>query len=222
MQRYAVAFAVLDDSSEAVRADLMFGLNDFAAVGFNGCDGLVQPAVCIQIEQRSLARWFVAFAFVKAPSHLPFLVRQNPDGHSRKLLLLDLRTENSGIESNRPVEIFDRNINPDNLIGHKSFLRRFYASLSGDSPLRGRRNQLGILRHDAAFVPRLRRFPLPEPRIELFLSQLDIQAPIFDVKDDGVAVAHSSDGAAVGRFRRDVAGHETMGGAGKPTICEKR
>ena len=45
MQGDAVAFAVEDDGAEAVGADLVFGLEHFAAVVLHGFEGLVEAAV---------------------------------------------------------------------------------------------------------------------------------------------------------------------------------
>jgi hypothetical protein len=49
-------------------------------------------------------------------------VRQNPHRHSGKLLLLHRRTKHRRVELERPIQIQNRNVTPNNLIGHSELL----------------------------------------------------------------------------------------------------
>jgi len=51
MQGDAIAFAIEDDGAGTVGSDLMFGLKDLAAVGFDGSDGGIETALAVEIEQ---------------------------------------------------------------------------------------------------------------------------------------------------------------------------
>jgi len=51
-----IALAVEDDRAIAVRADLMRGLDDAAAVDGDGANGIGEPAVGIEIDERPALR----------------------------------------------------------------------------------------------------------------------------------------------------------------------
>jgi len=54
MQGDSIAFAVDDDRTPAMLADLMNRLNDVAAVVLGGLHRLAQPTACVQIDERPL------------------------------------------------------------------------------------------------------------------------------------------------------------------------
>ena len=54
------------------------------------------------------------------------------------------------------------------------------------------------------------------------MATVDVESALLDVDDDGVAGLQRADRSAVGRFRRDVADHEAVGGAGEAAVGHER
>src|SRR5262245_34089108 len=63
VQRDPVAFAVEDDGSRPIGPDGVLRLEDFAAIGNDSGDCLIQPPVGIQINHWSLVRRLIVSAF---------------------------------------------------------------------------------------------------------------------------------------------------------------
>lgn len=89
---------------------------------------------------------------------------------------------------------------------------------SRDRPLRGRRNQRRVLGKHSGGIARLRRFPLFHALAQNFVADLNFQNALADIEANHVAIAHGSDRAAQRGFRRDVAGHQSMGSAAETAV----
>jgi hypothetical protein len=119
MQGQAIAFAVQNNGLETIRAKRMSGLNDFPAVRFNGSNGLLKASLDVEIEHRTMIGWLFVVFCNETASHLTLLMGMQAErGHSRKFFSLHGSAKNGGIESNSPVKVKNRNIEPDNLISH--------------------------------------------------------------------------------------------------------
>jgi hypothetical protein len=130
MKRNAVSFAVENDGSKAVRADLVSGLKNFAAVGLDGRDGLVQASLAIEVEQHAFSRRRIRVAFHRREaSGGVALLAMGQDGkpETGEFLLLRWRPEDGPVKANRPVQILDRHVEPDDLIGHRSVSKKIAA-----------------------------------------------------------------------------------------------
>ncbi len=51
MQSDAIPLAILDDSPEAMRPDLVFWLQHLATVGFDRGNSLIQPSLSVEIHE---------------------------------------------------------------------------------------------------------------------------------------------------------------------------
>ena len=63
---------------------------------------------------------------------------------------------------------------------------------------------------------------MAQPRIHLLFGDHNVEPPRLDIKSNRIAVTNQRDGATVGRLRRDMTGHETMGRSGEPAIGKER
>src|SRR4051812_3562742 len=97
MKRQAIALTVENDGAVTVWADLMLRVKDLSPVRAHGGDRLIESAVGIEIEKRSLCGRLVLVLYETA-SGIAFLVRQYAYSHARSLFFMDLSTEHGGIE----------------------------------------------------------------------------------------------------------------------------
>jgi hypothetical protein len=119
MERDAVSFAIEDDSPETVGAYLVRGLDDCAAVGFDGRYGFVETPLCVQVDQGTRGSRRLVGLGKKAAADVAFVAGQQADRHARELLLLNLAPEDGRVKADRPFEVQDWNIDPNELIGHR-------------------------------------------------------------------------------------------------------
>src|SRR5262245_65781757 len=73
VQREPVAFAVENDRSRPVGPYRVLRLEDFAAIGNDSGDRLIQPSVGVQINHWSLVRRLIVSAIEKAPADFTFV-----------------------------------------------------------------------------------------------------------------------------------------------------
>jgi hypothetical protein len=84
MERDPVALAVEDDRAIAVRADLMHCLDDPAAVAGDGANGIGEPAVGVEVDERAaLARRVVVVGGVEAAGDVVVAVRKDAEREAR-------------------------------------------------------------------------------------------------------------------------------------------
>jgi len=119
MQRHPVALAVEDHGPEAVRSDLVLGLEHLAAVRLDRGNGLVETALSVQIDEHAVVGRFLVVLREEAAADAAVGAGQDRDHHPRRLLLLNLSPQDGGVEADRPVQIQHWNIHPDDLIGHE-------------------------------------------------------------------------------------------------------
>ena len=66
-----------------------------------------------------------------------------------------------------------------------------------------------------------RRFPGRQTLLNFRVGELDPQRALGDIEVDGVAIANGGDRPAHGGLGSDVTSHETVRGAGEPSVGEK-
>src|SRR5579884_4002295 len=90
-----------------------------------------------------------------------------------------------------------------------------------DCPFRGGGDERAVFGEDAAAIVRGWLFPVGEARGDLFRRKLHVEATLFDVENDHIAVVQSCDWPAYRRFRRDMADHQAVRGAAETAIGEQ-
>jgi hypothetical protein len=119
MKRDAVSFAIEDNCPETVGAYLVRGLEDCAAVGFDGCHGFVETPLCVQVNQGTRGSRRLVGLGKKAAADIAVVAGQQADRHTRVLLFLYLAPEDGRVKADRPFKVQDWNIDPNDLIGHR-------------------------------------------------------------------------------------------------------
>src|SRR4029077_3089192 len=65
------------------------------------------------------------------------------------------------------------------------------------------------------------RLPSREAALDFGVGELNVERALGNVERDDVAIVYCGDGAAIRGFRRDMAGHESMGGAGEASVGQQ-
>src|SRR5262245_57050101 len=123
MKSDSVALGIEDDGPEAVLADLVFLQEHLAAVILNGRECRIETAIHVQVDQWSrLGRHVVIIltGFEETSRHARVRVREQAELKAGKCLQRHLRIEDGGVEFDSTVEFQGWNIDPYELIMHKT------------------------------------------------------------------------------------------------------
>jgi hypothetical protein len=118
MQRNAVPLGVEHDRPEAVRTNGMLGHKNLPTICRNRGNGIIQPSLAVQVQERSMIRRFVLLGAMKASGDDLVSSWQKADRHPRVFLLRDRSTQYCGIEPDGSIQVEHGDIHPYNLIHH--------------------------------------------------------------------------------------------------------
>lgn len=126
VQRDPVPIAVRYHGAKPVRPNRVFRLMDLPAMSPNFLDSLVEPAFGIEVQQRTDTPRGRFVGHEKAPTEAVVVMVEKPDGEAGSGFLLDGLAQHGGVEFDSPIQIGDRNIEPnDEIVFHEKIrLRR--------------------------------------------------------------------------------------------------